>query len=209
MLNRRVVLRLCGGASLAMVAGCVATTAWSAPKPATPAGKKPSLEDRTASYFAARKDMKPGELITRGDVDALVKQLAKEGYDVKPFEPLLSRLEPDGSLLARNLRSSAGKQLARQSAQYPMGYERLDHLARLPDGAGILQKLVDGPDGYKLVEYLAVEPGGKEMGRMLSQTPSGKNFNAATNKIYTADQLVKQLKESAQPKPPAKPQRRL
>ena len=185
---------------------CVAdSSAWAqsvvkSPRMAPAVPKKLTLEDRTAAYFANRKDMKPGELITRSDVESLVKTLSKEGYETKNFEPLLKNTVPDQSLLARQLRSPSGKQFAQQTSQYPMGYDRLDHLANLPDGAGILQKLVDGPDGYKLIEYMATQPGGAELGRQLSQTPTGGNFNGSTGKIYTAEQLVTQLKKEAEPK---------
>ena len=171
-----------------------------APKPAAPTHKKPTLEERTAAYFASRKDLKPGELIVRSDVESLVKTLAKEGYDTKAFDPLLKQTVADQSLLARQLRSPAGKGFARQAAQYPGGYDRLEHLANLPDGPNTLQKLVEGPDGYKLIEYMTTTSGGQEMGRMLSETPTGGNFNGKTGRIYTADQLVAQLKENAKPK---------
>jgi hypothetical protein len=84
----------------------------------------------------------------------------------------------------------------RQSAGFPLAYDRMDHLERLSDGQRILDRLVDGPDGYKLIEYLTSAPGGKNMGKMLTEAPHGVDFNKPTGRIYTQEQLLDRLKES-------------
>jgi len=82
----------------------------------------------------------------------------------------------------------------RQISKYPGAYDRMDHLSQLPRGQRMLGDLVKGPDGYKMIEYMATAKGGQQLGKMLSETPKGHHFNRPTGRIYTAEQLLAQLK---------------
>ncbi len=188
---------------IALLASLNASIAQAAPQPGK---KKPTLAERTQQYFAPRKDLQRGELLTRSDVEGLLKVLKAEKYDTAAVDKLLPSVEPDNSLLARTLRTPNGRQFAAQTAKIPQGYDRLDHLSRLSDGPIMIERLADGPDGYKLIEYLATTNGGSTTGRGLEQVPGGANFNRPTGKIYTLTQLVGKLDEQIKSKPT--PQRR-
>ena len=82
-----------------------------------------------------------------------------------------------------------------QVCQYPLGYDRLDRLAKLPRGPELIRQFIRGPEGYKMIEYMTETPSGKNLGAMLSQSPDGKDFNKPTGQIYTVDALLDVLKE--------------
>lgn len=147
-------------------------------------------------YFAGVKDYEPGDLITRGQVEAVLAQLKEAGWEVSEAKELTGAALPDGSFLPQQLSSRKGRRFMRQISKFPGGYDRLERLSQLPDGRRIVRKLIEGPDGYKMVEYLTSTRGGKNLGRMLSRTPRGKGFNKPTRKIYTEQELLERLEES-------------
>ncbi|HEX3871141.1 MAG TPA: hypothetical protein VHV77_11925 [Pirellulales bacterium] len=136
-----------------------------------------------------------GDLITAGDVEPILKELAGRKWSTKELAIVRAKLVPDSALIAREFRTPNGRQFMRQSGRYQMGYDRIDRLSQLSDGPTVLWRLMNGPDGYKLIEYMATAPGGQQLGRMLSRDPKAGNFNAPTGRIYTADQLVAALEE--------------
>lgn len=151
------------------------------------------VEKTVREHFAAAGDFKPGDLITRDQVEAVLARLEKLGWKVEDAKALASKAPDADQWWVRQLRAPSGRQFMRASARYPSAYDRLERLSRLPDGRSILERLIAGPDGYKLVEYLATQPGGREMGRMLSQAPQGTDFNEPTGRLYTVDQLLAEL----------------
>jgi hypothetical protein len=155
-----------------------------------------TVTDVVESNLKAKRQYRPGDLISRGDFQPILKELAELGWKVDDRDEIEHQLLPDDDYLVRELRTNDGRAFMRQVAQYPGGYDRLDRLVDLSDGRVILRRLINGPDGYKLLEYLTTAPGGREMGKMLSQAPHGKNFNQSTHRIYTADQLLDRLKSS-------------
>ncbi|HVC93142.1 MAG TPA: hypothetical protein VND64_05595 [Pirellulales bacterium] len=164
--------------------------------------KKPSWPDFSAVTEVVERrlhsDRKyhPGDLISRGALEPIFKELAELGWKPADRGAIEKQLLPDSDFLVRELRTDAGRTFMRQVGRYPDGYDRLDRLADLSDGKLIIGRLINGPDGYKMLEYLTTAPGGREMGAMLSQAPNGKGFNRATGRIYTAEQLLERLKSS-------------
>ena len=69
---------------------------------------------------------------------------------------------------------------------------------RLPNGRRTVHDLIGAADGYKMIEYMTTTHGGDEMGKMLSNAPHGADFNAATSRIYTANQLLAEIKKNYQ-----------
>jgi hypothetical protein len=152
-------------------------------------------------HLAARRGYQPGDLIARGDVEPILKEIETRTGRKAEIDQVRKQLLPDNALLVRELRTPAGQTFMRQSARFNQGYDRLDHLSQLPDGPTLLQRLIQGPDGYKLIEYLTSTPGGKVMGQQLSESPGGEKFNAATGRIYTAAELTAALKKFETPAP--------
>lgn len=135
-----------------------------------------------------------GELIVRSEARQAIALLADHGWRVPGAHSILARVVDDDEFLAQTLRTKQGRKLARQTSRYALGFDRLDHLSRLPRGRRMVGDLVRGPDGYKLIEYMVQAPGGVELGNMLGHVPRGRDFNEPTGRIYTLDQLITTLK---------------
>lgn len=159
--------------------------------------KMPSFDQVTMTveeFFGRESNFKPGDIISRSQVQRLLDDLQRGGWKVPHGEELLDRIPDDSELLVRELRTRDGRKFARQIARYPQAYDRLDRLVRMPTGKSILHRLVKGPDGYKLLMYMTTAPGGDELGRMLSNSASGRDFNKPTGRIYTSIGLIDALR---------------
>ena len=189
-----LVAVLCVAAPTARVAAKGEATTSKAKKPAWP--KFSAVTEVVERRLQSDRNYRPGDLISRGDLEPIFKELAELGWQVADRSEIEKQLLADGDFLVRELRTNSGRAFMRQVARYPDGYGRLDRLADLSDGKLIVRRLIDGPDGYKLLEYLTTAPGGREMGKMLSQSPHGKDFNRPTGRIYTAEPLLERLKSS-------------
>lgn len=143
-------------------------------------------------YFAGVKGYAPGDLITRNQVRDVLDRVEKHHGKLADRAKFERRTLADDSFLAGQLRTANGKKFMRQIAAMPLGFDQLDRLAQLPQGHSTVERLVRGPDGYKLLDYMSKAPGGKDMAKMLSKDGAG-DFNKPTGKIYTAEQLVKEL----------------
>lgn len=159
----------------------------------------PPMSEITAAvkqFFGDQKNYKPGDLITRGQIAPLLDRVQEMGLPLPDKKQILTDLPNKKEFFVRQLSTPAGRKFMRQIARYPEAFDRVDRLTRLPHGRQTVVDLIRGPDGYKMIEYMTTAAGGKELGRMLSQAPDGRNFNKPTDRIYTADLLVKRLETS-------------
>lgn len=165
----------------------------------TPA-KLPAFEkiERVIEHTLSEKQIRPGDLISQGDVTAVLKQLAKRGWKVRDGKEIIKSALPDDNDLVKRLARQDASQFEQQIARLPDGYDRLDRLSRMPYGRNTIDALVRGPDGYKMIQYMTTSPGGANLGRQLSEAPTGKNFNKPTGRIYTPAQLIARIKVSYQ-----------
>lgn len=180
---------------VALTALLAQETAWCASR----AKSLPSwsiVDKMIESHFEALPDYKPGDLIVRSEVEALLTKLARQGWRVANGRSILALVPKDDEFLAKRLRSKNGRKFMRQIADYPNAFDRLDRLGRMRRGKKIMEALVRGPDGYKLIEYMTKTGGGRELGKQLSRSPQGKDFNKPTGRIYTEKALRKRLKKS-------------
>jgi len=146
-------------------------------------------------YFQGLPDYKPGDLITRQQVEPLLPQMKKQGISTEELQQIVADLIDGNSFLARELHAPAGRKFMRRIAHYPEAYDRLDRLLQLPDGRRIVRRLVRGPGGEKMLEYLTKAPGGRVLGNMLSKDSEKKEFNRPTGKIYTEEMLINRLEQ--------------
>ena len=160
-------------------------------KPNRPAWK--DVEKTVKATLAMLKDYKPGDLITREDAAGVFTALKKSGWEVKKSDDLSERMLSTSDEMVRELRTKQGRKFMRNVGGVPGGYDRLDRLRNLPYGSRRLREFIREPEGYKLIEYMATTPGGKRMGRELSSKKRG-DFNAPTQKIYTEQLLISELK---------------
>jgi len=143
------------------------------------------------------EDRKPGDLILRAQVAPIFARLAKLGWTVADRQAILQRVPAEKDLLARQLLDSKqGIKFMRQISRYPLGYDRVDRINHLPLGKQTVHDLIHKVGGAEMIRYMTEAKGGKALGGMLSRDPNGKDFNKPTGRIYTAEQLIKTLKES-------------
>lgn len=153
------------------------------------------IEQAVRAHFKSLPDFQAGDIITRGQVEPLLRQEKLLGWLGTERRAILDHLLQDDDYLVAELRSPAGRDFVPQIAQYPNGLDRLDRLSRLNNGKKALQNVLRARDGYKLIETLATTPNGKALGKSLAKSPSGVDFNKPTGRIYTVDMLVAQLKQ--------------
>lgn len=185
------------GAGFAAFAGwgVLAAYAVSAAEPV----ELPKLEQvrsLVSATLASERDYRPGDLLRRSQVEAVLRRLEAEGWKVAEGGEILAATLEDGAFLVQALGSKKGRAFMRKVAAQSDGYDRLERLSKLPDGKRIVNRLIKGPDGERLIEYLTASSGGRELGRMLSKTPRGGGFNRPTGRVYTEEQLLQRLEEA-------------
>jgi hypothetical protein len=178
------------------------TAAAMAADKATPGAKaKPvppmsEIKQAVLRHFQTMPDYQPGDLITRDNVEPLLRQLQRMGLPLPDGKKILGRVPTKDEFLASQLSSPEGRRFMRRISGYKDAYDRLDRLSRLPHGEQTIRDLIRGPGGEKMIEYMTTTPGGKVLGDQLSNAPGGENFNAETGRIYTVDLLLRQLEKS-------------
>ncbi len=181
------------------------TATWLASAATHSAWSKPPVNFRELEPIftreAKRLRLTDTSLITQTDALLLLGALESQGWKSDSKATILAATLPEGHVLVQKLRTTKGRSFASQVATVPLGFDRLDHLSRLPDGRQLLDRLIDGPDGYKLIEYLAQAEGGRAAGVELSAAPGGAKFNEPTGKIYTLQQLRERLSQPETPAP--------
>jgi hypothetical protein len=156
------------------------------------------IEQVVVDHFRAIPDYQPGTIITRSQVEPVLRKLDRLGWPVADRNEILDRVLADDDWLVQELRTSDGRKFASHIAGQAQGYDRLDRLTRLANGRRIVRDLIHGPGGYRMIEYMTQSRGGRALGRMLSKAPNGADFNQPTGRIYTLDALLAQLNNSHQ-----------
>ncbi len=147
-------------------------------------------------YFDQLPKKQSGVIISRSQVEQVLRRLDRIGWRVADQKAILDAVLPDNSYLVTQLRTSAGMKFAKQLAEVPQGFDRLERLSRLPRGRQNVRNLIRGPDGYLMIEYMTTTPYGKNLSKMLSKDPGGKDFTKTTGRIYTVEMLLDRLEES-------------
>jgi hypothetical protein len=183
---------------------CTATTA-QATQPTKVAPSWTEIQKAVNAVFASRDGYKDGDIICRSEAIEVMAKLAKLGWKPANAQKLISKVPEDHEFIVVQLRKKDGWDFMRHVAKYPLGYDRLDRMVRLPRGETFTLPLITQPGGYRMIEYMTTASGGVEMGKMLNDAPNGENFNKPTGRIYTASDFLGQLYESYEtPKPKSK-----
>ncbi len=175
------------------------------PKPPSVArsSSRPSLavvRRVVADYFSKKTDYERGDLITRRDVQTILKQLRKRGIVPKNAKEILEAALPESHFLVELSRSTRGRRFLRKTKNEELIYDRLDRIAGVPNGQRMLRDLVKLPDAHR---YAPMRParGTPSMLELLpkrgsSRTRTIPNYAKPTGRIYTEADLVKRLGES-------------
>jgi hypothetical protein len=152
------------------------------------------------SYFAALPDYRAGDLISRSQIVAVIRQIEAAGGEVKDARTLVERGLPDNSFLIDELSSPAGKKFMRGVGRHQGAYSRLDRLSSISGGQKIVRDLVREPGGDQMLAYLTTTQGGSKLGSTLGGARGGVDLNKPTGRIYTAADLVAELDGSVRRK---------
>jgi len=168
-------------------------TAWAEEKAPPPLPKFEKIEVAVWRYFQSQGEFQTSAIITKEQVEPLLRGLAGMGFSLPDPNSILDKLPAKNEFLVVELYTPAGAKFMDRIDKYPEAYDRLDRLSRLPHGRQTVHDLIRGPGGEKMIQYLTTTPGGKETGKMLSNAPRGTDFNKTTGRIYTVAMLLKHL----------------
>jgi hypothetical protein len=165
----------------------------SAMPPAKPDFDK--VSQTVIGYFQSQPDHQRGDLISQRDVKAALVQVSAIGWDVPGQEKIVNRVLADSSFLIRQLSTPDGRKFMRKLSGQPGTYTRLDRLSTISNGQDTIRTLIRDPGGQDLIIYMATTSGGKTLGKMMAGAQNGVDLNKPTGRIYTADQLIEELKK--------------
>ena len=153
-------------------------------------------------HFAKLKEHRTNDIISRRDIDPILKELAKRGWKISDEKKLVKEVLDDQNELVRILRSKDGKKFMRKVSGQKNVYDRLDRVVREKNGASLLRKVVALPDGHKYVNAQQ-KPGTPTLSDLLLINKRGsahkrklKDFNKPTGIRYTLDAFWKRLQVS-------------
>jgi hypothetical protein len=181
------------GPLLCLVMPLYLVPAASAVPPAKPDFDK--VSQTVIAYFQSQPDHQRGDLISQRDVKAALAQISEIGWDVPSQEKIVNRVLADSSFLIRELSTPDGRKFMRKLSGQPGTYTRLDRLSTISNGQDTIRTLIHDPGGQDLIIYMATTAGGKKLGKMMAGTQGGVDLNKPTGRIYTADQLIEELKK--------------
>lgn len=177
-------------AGFALVGGSLGV----APVAAKDLPKLSEVEATVVATLHADRRYETGDILTRKQVTAVVDALEQIGWKLDDRKKLEKLALENGSFLVEKLSTAGGKKFLRQIEQMPLAIDRLDRLSQMRQGHSTVERLIKGPDGYKLFDYMTNAKGGDELTKMLSKDGHG-DFNKATGKIYTEEQLLYELEK--------------
>jgi hypothetical protein len=184
------------------------TTSSRAKAAGTKAAKHPSKPKAMPTFEAVKatitgqlaknRSYKPGDVLSRKEVEPIFDKLAKLGWKVSDRKVILDLLLPDNYYLVRALRSADNSLFMRQVGQVPdgYGYDRLDRVSRMDDGEVLVSRIMQSPGGWNFVDLMSETIQAPGMAFSFSMGPGGKDFMKPTGRIYTEQQLIARLKES-------------
>ena len=163
----------------------------------------PSLSIVTSTvrkHFVELKNRRPGDLISRSDVEPILAELEQQGWVVSDEAQILSAMLDSGHFLVRTLHSRDGKQFMRQVLGYKLIYDRLDRISAESGGQRLIRDMIKLPDGAKYAK-LTPPRGVPAMTDFLPKNRSGKSrrvpdYRKPTGRIYTQVQLLERLTKS-------------
>lgn len=163
------------------------------PCPAAESAVQPQLQALIDKYLRRDPNYKPGDLITRGNVEPIFNDLVDAGFVmVDNSEELYDVFLPDGAFLAQFARG-AGRDFIRQVWQLPDAYDRLERLSWSKTGQAWLQQLAASKEGPELFKQLLTEKGLAAMEEQLKGDGRARNFRLPTGHIRNEKELLVRL----------------
>jgi hypothetical protein len=151
-----------------------------------------------SGQLKANRYYKPGDVLSRGNVDPIFSKLAGLGWVVSDRKQILEQLLPDDYYLVRALRSPDNSMFMRQVGRVPDGYayDRLDRISRMGDGQVLVNRIMQEPGGWNFIDIMSETREAPGIAQAFSMGPGGKDFTKPTGRIYTEQQFLARLKQS-------------
>ncbi|HEX4415636.1 MAG TPA: hypothetical protein VH107_18530 [Lacipirellulaceae bacterium] len=146
------------------------------------------------TWFENQPEYQPGDLITRAQIETVLKKLAAAGVRVPDAQAISQLGLANDSYLVRELTTPAGRRFMHKLSHDPGAYSHLDRLSEIPRGQKTINDLIREKDGDKLIDYLSTTKGGQKMGSMMGSVSGGVDLNKPTGRIYTVDDFEAVLK---------------
>lgn len=185
-----------GVRALLLLAVAILTNSAAAAEPA----KRPNFDavaTAVAEYFASLNDYKPTDLIHQSNVQgALTHVTTATGWQVPDGDAIVQLALADDSFVVKQLATPNGRKFMRDIAKYPGTYSRLDRLSTISGGQQFTKDIVRAKGGAEMIEYMATTPGGRNLGTMMKDVKQGVDLNKPTGRIYTAGDLLTELKKA-------------
>ena len=154
------------------------------------------VKDLVQWHFSGRRDQTPGDILSRSNVEPILKQLRLIGWVIPDQKSILNRVLRDDDYLVRQLRTTVGRKFMRNVREYSMIYDRMDRLTGLANGRKALQEMIKMPDGHKVMLQLTKKTDGQKRDPLLARVRTDANFDKPTGRIYTVEHLLAALKKS-------------
>jgi len=118
------------------------------------------VKETTLRHFSMLADYRPGDIITRSEVEPLFPHLKRMGWAMADRKTILHRVPADNDFLVRQLRTRQGRTCMREITNYPNAFDQLDRLSRLPNGLRTVRDLIQTEGGSKVIKYFTTTPDG-------------------------------------------------
>ena len=167
-----------------------------ADEPQRPSPQK--VEAFTNSFFRTLPDYTPGNLITKTQVEELIKAMFKNEWVINTEDrnQLLKRILDDNAFLVKELNTTDhGRGFLRKIKNYPGGVDRLDKIAQMPKGKRDVHAMIYNiPNGDDWIKGMTTTEHGRRLGESISHWQRD-DFNKNTGRIYTVEALAPELSQ--------------
>lgn len=157
----------------------------------------PRLKAIVDRHLRIDPNYRPGDLITRGNVESIFGELIELGVQpVDNTDGQYAGFLRDGDYLAQSLRSPQGRPFMRKVAAIPGAYDFLERLAWTPTGRSWIGQLIAAENGDELFAGLITAEGRKKVAEALGAGPQAENLGLPTGHVHTEAELLARLQRS-------------
>ena len=164
------------------------------PAPAPTPPPFDTIRNAVEEHFAAKRDYRPGDLITQSDVQAALSAVAQVGWNVPKQKELLELTLADDDFLVQELRTKDGKKIFDRVAKFPGALDKLDRIREMPKGKYAFKTLIHKThNSVQLIEEITTTPQGARFAQDIAKFDSSADFNKPTGRIYRVNELLAAL----------------
>lgn len=191
------VVRRCFSAGLALALAAPFVSPGSAADSKADTAVDPRLRAIVEKHLRTDPNYRPGDLLTRGNVEPIFNELIELGAPpTDDPEGLYSVFLRDGDYLAQTLRLPQGRVFMRRIADVSGAYDFLERLSRTPTGRSWIEQLVAAENGAELLADLLTDEGLRKAAEALGPGPGSDHLGLPTGRIHTEAELLVRLQRN-------------